>query len=84
MSEIDDDFRQAIATAVDADATEQLQNAARTVAASRPSRASVTSVRTLSPDEVPSVRALAAELACRYGLEVTFEERVSLAVRFSQ
>ena len=84
MSELDDAFHEAIATVVDPDAAEQMENAARTVAASRPAPASVTSIRSVPAGDVPALRALALDLAHRYGVTVTFEERVSIAVRFSQ
>ena len=84
MGAFEDAFREAIATSVEEDASDQLEHAARTVAASRPAEASITSVRTVEPDEVPALRELASELARRYGLKVTFEERTTISIRFSQ
>ena len=84
MGALEDAFHDAIATSVDVDATEQLEHAARTVAASRPAEAAITSVRTMEPDDVPALRELATTLARRYGLRLTFEERTTVHIRFSQ
>lgn len=85
MRSSDDVTHDPAAAGVAAEAAEQLHDAARALASIPDAMAtSITSVHTVPADDVGSLRTLALRIAERYGLDVTFEEAISLTVRFSR
>lgn len=85
MASIDEAFRDLVRGAyVDEEFAEQLEHAARTVATSGSSITAITSVRSVARDAFGAVHVMAAELADRFGLDVTVESTTMCSVRFAR